>query len=127
MDGNASLTTNTRFAPSGTGPSNLFLFGGLSDLAGCSFTANPNSGANSGLNTLIYVPSAPNSCVVNLNSNSTFAQGQVLGGTVNFQHTASFTYARLTVPGTGTGGFSEDVRCLREVVNGSALSAAPAC
>ena len=129
VDGNISLTTNTRFVPAGTAqqPFNLFFVGGLADQSGCSFTANPNSGVNGGINTMIYVPSAPISCTVNLNSNSTLAQGQVLGGTVNFQHTASFTYARLTIPGTGSGGFKEDVRCLREVVNGSALPAAPAC
>jgi Tfp pilus assembly protein PilX len=125
-DGSVILNTNTRFVlPAGVqGPFNVYIFAGLGNGAGCKFQANPNSGFNSGMNTLIYVPSA---CNLDLQSNSTIAQGQVMGGTIDFKHTASFQFQRLSVPGTTASGFKEDVKCLREVTNGSALPTAPAC
>ena len=46
---------------------------------------------------------------------STIAQGQILGGTVTFTNTISFQYKPVTVPGTGVGGFKEDVSYIREV------------
>lgn len=114
IDGNITLNNAARFTP-GTGyPFNLFFFAGLNQLSGCGFTTKPHSGADYGLNTMIYVPAA---CTVSLQSNSSMTQGQVLGGNLDFKQTTSFQYSPLTVPGTGPGGFKEDIIWKREIVN----------
>ncbi len=119
-DGGIELTPNTRFVPNPTsGTFNMFVFAGLSGTAPCNFTARPNSGFNPGLATLLYVPAA---CTIDLLSNSSIAQGQMIGGTINFKHTAAFSFQPVTPPGGGIGGFKQDVRCKREVVQqGSAI------
>ena len=68
-DGPITLSTNTRFVrnPSTGDPFNVFVFGGLSGVPPCNFTANANSGFNAGLVTLLYVPGT---CTVDLLSNS---------------------------------------------------------
>jgi Tfp pilus assembly protein PilX len=114
-DGSITLQNNARFVPaSGTGPWNLHFFVGLSGLSGCHFTANPNSGTNSGLNTLVYTHQA---CTVNFSSNSAIAEGQIIGGTVDIKQSTSFNYRQVAVPGNpGSAGLKQDVRYRREVV-----------
>lgn len=113
-DGSVSLANNVRFsAASGTGPWNLHLFAGLSGITPCSFTTNPNSGTNSGLNTLIYTNPA---CTVDFNSNSAIAEGQVISGTVNIKHSLSFQYKQVAVPGVSGGGLKQDVLYKREIM-----------
>ncbi len=113
-DGSLSLSNNVRFSPaSGTGPWNLQFFAGLSGITPCSVTTNPNSGTNSGLNTLIYTHSA---CTVDMNSNSAISEGQIIAGVVNIKHSVSFQYKQVSVPGVSGGGLKQGVRYKREVV-----------
>ncbi|HYE80493.1 MAG TPA: hypothetical protein VEI97_21165, partial [bacterium] len=115
-DGSVTLQNNARLAPaSGTGPWNLHFFIGYGGtVSPCSFTANPNSGTNSGLNTLVYTHP---SCIVDFNSNSAISEGQVIGGTVNIKQSTSFRYSQVAVPGPSSGGgLKQDVRYRREVV-----------
>lgn len=114
-DGPVSLATNVRFVPSPSGtPRDMFLFAGLSGTPPCSLTLNSNSGFNPGLMTFLYVPQT---CSVELKSNTGLAEGQLFGGNVSFKHTASFRYKRLAVPGTGVAGYKQDVVYKREVVD----------
>jgi hypothetical protein len=112
-DGAIELSTNARFVPN---PSNavfnVFVFAGLSGTAPCNFTARPNSGFNPGLVTLLYTPST---CTIDLLSNSSIAQGQMIGGTINFKHTAALNFQPVTVPGEAIGGFKQDVAYKREI------------
>lgn len=113
-DGSLTIWNNAKFMPaSGTGPWNLHFFVGLNGITPCSFTANPNSGTNSGLNTLIYTHQA---CTVNLNSNSAISEGQIIGGIVKVTHSMSFQYKQVSVPGVASGGLKQDVDYKREVV-----------
>jgi hypothetical protein len=111
-DGPVTLNTGARFTPS-AGPANVFLMAGLSGTAPCNITMNTNSGFGPGLSTLIFTPST---CASDLVSNSALTEGQILSGTVNFHHTAQYSYKRLTVPGTGAGGFKQDVYYKREII-----------
>ena len=113
-DGPVTMNTNARFAPTAGQTYNVFLVAGLSGTAPCNITMNTNSGFGPGLPTLLYTPQA---CTTNLHSNTAITQGQILSGSINFHHTAQFQYSRLTVPGTGTGGFKQDVVYKREVVD----------
>ena len=112
-DGALELGTNSRFVPSPTNAVfNMFVFAGLSGTAPCGFTARANSGFNPGLSTLIYTPAT---CAITLQSNSGIAQGQLIGGTLNFHHTVGINFQPVTVPGTGVGGFKQDVAYKREI------------
>ena len=111
-DGSVTLDNAFRFTPQ-AGPWNLFLFGGMASGPGCELRTKPHSGADSGLITMIYVPAA---CSVTMESNSGISEGQIMGGTVTFKHTVSFQYKRATLPGTGSGGFKQDISYKREVV-----------
>ncbi len=113
-DGPVTLNTNARFAPTSGQTYNVFLMAGLSGTAPCNITMNTNSGFGAGLPTLLYTPST---CTTNLHSNTAITQGQILSGSINFHHTSQFQYSRLTVPGTGAGGFKQDVVYKREVVD----------
>ena len=113
-DGSITLSNAFRFSPeAGTGPWNLFLMGGMAGGPGCELRTKPHSGADSGLISMIYVPAA---CSVTMESNSGIAEGQIMGGTVTFKHTVSFQYKRPALPGTGSGGFKQDISYKREVV-----------
>ena len=111
-DGSITLSNSARFTPSG-GPWNMFFFAGLSQQNGCQFKSDPHSGADHGLPTLIYVPAT---CTVTMHSNSAISEGQILGGVIDFKHTVSFRYSPLQVPGTGVGGFKQDILFRREIV-----------
>ncbi len=112
-NGPITFQTGARFSPASGTTANVFLIGGLSGTAPCDITMNTNSGFGPGLPTLIYTPQA---CAANLTSNTALTEGQILAGTVNFKHTAQFSYKRLTVPGTGTGGFKQDLFYKREII-----------
>jgi len=90
----------------------MYFFAGMAKQPGCKFQSGNGSGIAQSLVAMIYTPSV---CTVILNSVSTIAQGQILGGTVTFTNTISFQYKPVTVPGTGVGGFKEDVSYIREV------------
>lgn len=113
-DGSVSLSNHTRFlAAGGTGPWNLHFFAGLNGVAPCSLTTNPHSGVDSGVNVLIYTHQA---CSVDINSNSALSSGQIIAGTVNVKHSASFQYKQVPVPGSSGAGLKQDVRYKREIV-----------
>src|SRR2546428_6774570 len=93
--GNLTLGTGARFTPgtgAAAGPWNLYIFAGLGGAGGCQVQAQPHSGVDSGLSTIIYTPQA---CTVNIQSNSAIAQGQIYGGTVNIKNSMSFQFARV--------------------------------
>jgi hypothetical protein len=114
-DGPVTLSTGARFTPSPSSSTfDVFVFTGLSGSAPCDFTANTNSGFGPGLSVLIYTPQT---CTATMANNTALTQGQIIAGVVNFKHTAHFTYKRLSVPGTGTGGFQEDIVYKREIVD----------
>jgi hypothetical protein len=112
-DGPVTFNTGARFNPTAGTMVSAFLMGGLSGNAPCDITMNTNSGFGPGLATLIYTPQ---NCTANLSSNTALTEGQILAGTVNFHHTAQFSYKKLTVPGTGAGGFKQDVFYKREII-----------
>lgn len=108
------LRTNARFTPTPSGSAfTVFVFAGLSGSEPCSLRADPNSGFNPGLTTMLYVPST---CTLDMRSNSVIASGHVIGGTASFKHTAAFVYKPVTVPGSGVGGFNQDIVYKREIV-----------
>ena len=112
-DGPVTLRTGARFTPTAGTTANVFLMAGLSGTAPCNITMNTNSGFGPGLSTLVFTPST---CSADLVSNSALTEGQILSGTVNFHHTAQYSYKRLTVPGTGAGGFKQDLFYKREII-----------
>lgn len=112
--GPVTFSTNSRFVPPASGTANVFLFAGLSGTAPCNITMNSNAGFNPGITTLMYVPST---CTIDMLSNTALSQGQIMAGTVNFKHTAQYSYSRLTVPGTGAGGFKQDLTYKREIID----------
>jgi hypothetical protein len=112
-DGSFVLNTPTRFTPAtGTGPWNVLIFAGLTGTAGCNVTANTNTGFDSGLKVLVYTHE---NCTVNFDSNSAMSEGQVMGGTINYQKSSSFKFAKVAVPGTPSGGLNQDVVYKREI------------
>lgn len=116
-DGPVLLRTNARFNPfPPTQTFTVFVFAGLSGGAPCNLTAETNSGFNPGLTTMLYVPST---CTIDMVSNSTLSSGQIIGGTINFKHAAAFAYQPAPIPGSGTGGFKQDILYRREIVTAS--------
>ena len=114
-DGSINIQTNTKFSPAtGTGPWNVALFAGMNGVTPCSFTANPNGGMKSGLNTLIW---ANQGCDVNINSNAAIAEGQIIGGNVKVNHSLTFQYKQVSVPGVAGGGLKQDLRYKREIIS----------
>jgi hypothetical protein len=111
-DGSVSLNASATLTPSG-GPWNLYLFAGMAGAGGCSYTDGTNSAIAPGLNTLIYTPSA---CSVTLQNNSSFSQGQIISGTIIAKRSLALQFATVPVPGSGGGGFKEDVTYIREVI-----------
>ena len=114
-DGPVYLRTNARFAPSPADSEfEVFLIAGLSGSVPCNIRADSNSGFGPGLTTFVYVP-AP--CTIDMFSNSVISRGQFVGGTLSFKHTATFAYTPLLIPGSGVGGFNQDLVYKREIVN----------
>jgi hypothetical protein len=112
-DGPVTLSDQARFvATPASSVYEVFVFAGLSGIAPCNITFGTNARFNPGLVTLLYTHP---SCGIVMNNNSGITQGQILGGTIDFKHTAAFQYTRLAVPGTGTGGFKQDVVYKREI------------
>jgi cytoskeletal protein CcmA (bactofilin family) len=109
-DGGLQMNSNSRVASDG-GEHNLHLIFGLGGTSPCNITFNSNTSIATGLRTLLYTP-----CTINLNSNSLVAEGQIFGGTVNFNSNTSLTYRAIDVPGVDTGLFEEDIVYIREVV-----------
>ena len=112
-DGPITFNTGARFSTVAGATANVFLIAGLSGVAPCNLTMRTNSGFGPGTSTLIYTPAT---CTADISSNTAIAEGQILAGTINFHHTAQYSYKRLTVPGTGAGGFKQDVMYKREII-----------
>jgi hypothetical protein len=107
------VTHNGRFVPlPASSTYNVFVFAGLSGIAPCNITFNVGARFNPGLIALLYTHPA---CSITMDNNSGISQGQILSGTVRFKHTAAFQFVRLAVPGTGSGGFLQDVVYKREI------------
>jgi Tfp pilus assembly protein PilX/cytoskeletal protein CcmA (bactofilin family) len=113
-DGPMTFTTRAYWTAGAGNPYNVYLFVGLTATSGyCDFNTQSNSGMGPGLNVLVYVPST---CTASLKSNSSFASGQVFGGTVNFNSNTSLKYKQVSIPGTSAPGFLEDVIYKREII-----------
>jgi hypothetical protein len=113
-DGSITIATNSKFSPAtGTGPWDVLFFTGMNGVTPCAFTANPNGGMKSGLNTLVWTHQ---NCSVVLDSNSALSEGQIIGGNVNVKHNISFQYKQVSVPGISGGGLKQDLRYKREIV-----------
>ena len=113
-DGQVNFDSNALFSLAAGTSADVFLMAGLSGTDPCDISMDSNSRIGPGLVTLLYVPS---SCTVEFNSNASITEGQVIGGSVNFNGNAQFAYERLTVPGTGAGGFKQDVVYKREIID----------
>jgi hypothetical protein len=110
-DGNVALANGANLTASG-GPWNLYIFAGMSGAGGCNYSDGVNSSIGPSLNTLIYTPQA---CSVTLNNNSSITQGQIISGSITFKKSMAMQFQQVQVPGSGSGGFKEDVTYIREV------------
>jgi cytoskeletal protein CcmA (bactofilin family) len=112
-NGSLTLQSNTDLKSDGS-PHTLHLIFGLGGSAPCNITFNSNTTIASGLKTLLYTP-----CQILLNSNSLVVEGQMFGGSVNFNANSDLTFDAIEVPGVGISRFDEDIRYIREVVTDS--------
>jgi hypothetical protein len=81
------------------------------------FLAKSNSGVGVNLKTLIYTPTA---CSATMESNSSFASGQIFSGTVTMRSNAPFTFESVSLPGQSEEpvGSLVDIVYKREVSSG---------
>ena len=110
-DGALTMNSNTRFVNEG-GDHNLFLLFGLGQAAPCDISFRSNSSIGDGLKTVLY-----SYCNIDMRSNSIVIEGQMFGGSVNFNANASLNYTPIGVPGFGTGTYDENIVYIREVTN----------
>ena len=94
-DGSITLPVGTTLTTS-TGPFKVYFIAGATGTCG-HFLANSNSGVGTNLKTLIYTPTT---CTATMESNSSFASGQVFSGTVTMRSNAPFTFEAVSFPGT---------------------------
>jgi hypothetical protein len=78
------------------------------------FLADDNSGTGANIKTLIYTPQG---CSATMNSNSSFAAGQIFSGTVTLRSNAPLTFMSVELPGSTTepNGSLVDIAYKREV------------
>jgi cytoskeletal protein CcmA (bactofilin family) len=109
-NGGLRMDSNSKFQNVGA-PHTLHLIFGLARTNPCNITFRSNTSISSGITTLLYTP-----CVLDMTSNTFVVEGQMFGGTVNFNSNASLTYAPIDVPGVSSGLFDEDIVYIREVI-----------
>jgi cytoskeletal protein CcmA (bactofilin family) len=109
-DGSLTMNSNTAFLNVGA-PHTLHLLFGLGGQTPCNIAFRSNSEIGGGLRTVLYTP-----CTVDMSSNSLVVEGQMFGGSVQFNSNASLTYEPIGVPGYGVTTFEEDILYIREVV-----------
>ncbi|MGH2692081.1 MAG: hypothetical protein ACRDHM_06225 [Actinomycetota bacterium] len=109
-DGSLTMRSNTGFANEGD-EHNLFLLFGLGGAEPCDIDFSSNTVIGPGLHTVLYSP-----CTIDMRSNTMIIEGQMFGGSVEFNSNASLTYEPIGVPGFGETTFDEDVLYTREVV-----------
>jgi hypothetical protein len=95
-DGSITLPVGTNLATTSTTQLSVYFIAGVTGTCG-NFTANSNSGVGANLKTLIYTPSG---CTATMESNSSFASGQIFSGTVTLRSNAPFTFDSVSLPGT---------------------------
>jgi hypothetical protein len=95
-DGSITLPVGTNLATTSTTPYRVYFIAGVTGTCG-NFLANSNSGVGANLKTLIYTPG---SCSATMESNSSFASGQIFAGTVTMRSNAPFTFESVSLPGT---------------------------
>ncbi len=93
-DGSINLPVGTNLTAS-TGPFKVYFIAGVTGTCG-NFLANSNSGVGANLKTLIYTPTT---CSATMESNSSFASGQIFSGTVTMRSNAPFTFESVSFPG----------------------------
>jgi hypothetical protein len=108
-DGSLTMDSNSGFVNEGD-EHNLFLLFGLSGSTPCDINFRSNTVIGPGLKTVLYTP-----CRVDMRSNTMIIEGQIFGGSVEFNSNASLTYNPIGVPGFGETTFDEDVLYTREV------------
>jgi cytoskeletal protein CcmA (bactofilin family)/Tfp pilus assembly protein PilX len=111
--GNGSLTmsSNTGFVNDGTQRNLFLLFGMGGGSTPCDISFSSNTVIGPGLKTVLYTP-----CRIDMRSNTMVIEGQMFGGSVEFNSNASLTYHPIGVPGFGETTYDEDVLYTREVV-----------
>jgi hypothetical protein len=109
-DGSLLMDSNAKFQNVGS-PHTLHLIFGLQKVSPCNLEFKSNSSIGTGITTLLYTR-----CILRMASNSFVAQGQMFGGTVDFDSNSTLTYKPVPVPGVGDGLFDEDIVYIREVV-----------
>lgn len=116
-NGAVKLSSNARFSNPSAAPAdrrNLHLIAGLGSCSGTSgnieFSSNSSVGSN--LTTLIYTP-----CTANLNSNSFLLDGQVVGGSVQFNSNTRITFKPVVGPETVIVGYTVEPQYRREIRN----------
>jgi hypothetical protein len=108
-DGSLTMSSNSQFVNVG-GEHNLFLLFGLGRAAPCNISFNSNSGIGTGLKTVLY-----SYCNIDMRSNTLVMEGQMFGGSVNFNANAKLTYQPIGVPGYGVSTYDENIVYIREV------------
>jgi len=109
-DGSLTMNSNTGFVNDET-QRNLFLLFGLGGGVPCDLSFSSNTTIGPGLKTVLYTP-----CRIDMRSNTMIIEGQMFGGSVEFNSNASLTYHPIGVPGFGETTYEEDVLYTREVV-----------
>lgn len=99
--GSITLPVGTNLTTTSTTPFRVYLMAGVFPVGvtqTCgNFLANSNSGTGANLKTLIYTPSG---CSATMESNSSFASGQIFSGMVTMKSNAPFTFESVSLPGT---------------------------
>ncbi|MDQ4005502.1 MAG: polymer-forming cytoskeletal protein, partial [Actinomycetota bacterium] len=109
-DGSMLMGSNTQFLNEGD-EHNLFLLFGLGGTGACDIDFSSNTRVAVGLKSVLYTP-----CTIDMRSNSLVLEGQMIGGSVQFNSNASLSYEPIGVPGYGSTGFDEDILYMREVI-----------
>jgi cytoskeletal protein CcmA (bactofilin family) len=116
-DGGLRMNSNTQFLNEGD-DHNLFLLFGLGGTGTtCDIDFGSNTRVADGLKSVLYTP-----CTIDMRSNALVLEGQMVGGSVEFNSNASLSYEPIGVPGFGSAGFDEDILYMREVITEGLIS-----
>jgi hypothetical protein len=125
-NGSITLATGAKMTNTSLTQRSVYFFSGIGG-SGCpagdtgtsvygNFLANSNSGTGANIKTLIYTPS---NCNATMESNSSFATGQIFSGNVWLRSNAPLTFASVDLPGStsGSAGSLVDIVYKREITS----------
>jgi hypothetical protein len=116
-NGSITLATGAKFTNTSGTTRNVYFFSGVGASGTCGdFLANSNSGTGANIKSLIYTPST---CSATLESNSSFASGQIFSGNVWLRSNSPLTFASVDLPGSsgGSAGSLVDIVYKREITS----------